>query len=63
MGKVMRLLKCLYGLKQSPRHCNLYIDAILKGLGFRRLKSDVGVYVKGEGEEGVYMLFMSMIFF
>lgn len=54
-NQVMHLLKCLYGLKQSPRQWNLYIDAVLKGLGFRRLKSDVGVYVKGEGERSVYI--------
>ena len=54
-GKVMRLLKCLYGLKQSPRQWNIYIDIVLQQLGFRRLKSDFGVYVKGEGEEAVYI--------
>ena len=32
-GKVMRLLKCLYGLKQSPRQCNLLIAVVLKQLG------------------------------
>ena len=53
--KVMRLLKCLYGLKQSPRQWNIYIDTVLKQLGFRRLKSDFGIYVKGEGEDAVYI--------
>ena len=51
LGKVMRLLKCLYGLKQSPRQWNIYIDTILKQLGFKWLKSDFGIYVKGEGED------------
>ena len=54
-GKVMRLLKCLYGLKQSPRQWNICIDTALKQLGFVRLKSDVGIYVKGEGEGAVYI--------
>ena len=54
-GKVMRLLKCLYGLKQSPRQWNQLIDAVLKQLGFTRLKSDFGIYVKGEGEDAVYI--------
>ena len=51
----MRLLKCLYGLKQSPRQWNICIDTALKQLGFVRLKSDVGINVKGEGEEAVYI--------
>ena len=54
-GKVMRLLKCLYGLKQSPRQWNLLIDTVLKELGFTRLKSDFGIYVKGEGDDAVYI--------
>ena len=54
-GKVMRLLKCLYGLKQSPRQWNQLIDAVLKQLGFTRLKSDFGIYVKGEGDDAVYI--------
>ena len=54
-SKVMRLLKCLYGLKQSPRQWNICIDTVLQQLGFVRLKSDVGIYVKGKGEEAVYI--------
>lgn len=54
-GKVMRLLKCLYGLKQSPRQWNICIDKVLKSLGFVRLKSDFGIYMKGEGESAVYI--------
>ena len=54
-GKFMRLLKCLYGFKQSPRQWNILIDSVLKQLGFTRLKSDFGIYVKGEGEDAVYI--------
>ena len=54
-GKVMRLLKCLYGLKQSPCQWNIYIDTALKQLGFVGLKSDVGIYMKGSGEDAVYI--------
>ena len=53
--KFMRLLKCLYVLKQSPRQWNMYIDTVLKHLGSRRLRSDFGIYVKGEGEDAVYV--------
>ena len=35
-NKVMKLLKCLYGLKQSPRQWNIYIDTVLKQLSFVR---------------------------
>ena len=51
----MRLLKCIYGLKQSPQQWNILIDSVLKQLGFTRLKSDFGIYVKGEGEDAVYI--------
>ena len=44
----------MYGLKQSPRQWNICIDTALKQLGFERLKSDVGMYMKGKGEEAVY---------
>ena len=54
-GKVMRLLKCLYGLKESSRQWNILIDTVLKKLGFKRLLSDVGMYVKGEGVDAVYI--------
>lgn len=27
----------------------------MKDLGFKRLKSDFGIYVKGEGEDAVYI--------
>lgn len=38
--KVMRLLECLYGLKQPLRQCNIFIDTVLEQLGFKRLKSE-----------------------
>ena len=42
-GMVWRLLKCLYGLKQSPRMWNQTIDKGLVEIGFVRLKTDHGV--------------------
>lgn len=53
--RVMRLLKCLYGLKQSPREWNKCVHEVLQKLGFTRLKSDVGIYVKGEGADAIYL--------
>ena len=54
-GMVWRLLKCLYGLKQSPRMWNLTIDKVLEEIGFVRFKTDHGVYVFGEGDARVFI--------
>ena len=44
-GDVLRLLKALYGLKQAPRVWNRTLHAMLKKLGFIRLKSDASLYL------------------
>ena len=54
-GIVWRLLKCLYGLKQSPRMWNQTIDKVLVEIGFVRLKTDHGVYVVGVGDGRVFI--------
>ena len=46
-GMVWRILKCLYGLKQSPRMWNQTIDKVLEEIGFFRSKTDHGVYGSG----------------
>ena len=54
-GKVMWLRKCMYGLKQAPRQWNILIDGVLKKLEFTRPKSDVGIYMKGDGDNAIYI--------
>ena len=54
-GMVWRVLKCMYGLKQSPRMWNRTIDKVAGGIGFVRLQYDHGVYVFGEGDERVFI--------
>ena len=44
-GLVLRLLKTLYGLKQSPREWNKELDTHLQYIGFRPCKADACVYI------------------
>ena len=44
-GRVWRLHKSLYGLKQSPREWNRNIDEYLCRLGFTLLKTDPCIYI------------------
>ena len=64
-GKVLRLLKALYGLQQSSRMWNLHIDKVLGQCGLTRLMADFSVYTIGEGEDkvllGLYVDDMFMI--
>eukprot|EP00940_MAST-03C_sp_MAST-3C-sp2_P003302 g3302.t1 len=50
-GKCMRLKKALYGLKQSAHLWNEALNAFLLEAGFKRLKSDLCVYVKFDDRE------------
>ena len=62
-GKVARLWKAIYGLKQSSRMWNLHIDGILRRMGFHRLSADHGVYVKWDGVNRVWLaLYVDDIF-
>lgn len=58
-GKVLKLQKALYGLRQAPRAWNTKLDASLRKLGFRRCASEHGMYTRGAGKTrvvvGVYV--------
>lgn len=49
--KVYRLLKALYGLRQSPRAWYSHLNKYLKSLGLSRCPYDHAVYTKREGPE------------
>ncbi|SAM75663.1 uncharacterized protein UBRO_20027 [Ustilago bromivora] len=52
-GKVYKLIKSLYGLKQSGREWHKKLDAHLQRLGFFPLPNVPCVYLKGVGESQV----------
>jgi hypothetical protein len=54
-GRVCRLRKTLYGLKQSGREWNLELNSRLTNIGFRRLKSDPCTYIR-ESADGTEII-------
>ena len=62
-GKMARLWRAIYGLKQASRMWNLHIDRIMKEMGFIRLSGDHGVYFKWDGANRVCLaLYVDDIF-
>jgi hypothetical protein len=58
-GKVLRLHKALYGLRQAPRAWNAKLDCTLKGMGFGQSPYEAAIYWRGNGGNtllvGVYV--------
>jgi hypothetical protein len=50
-GKVLKLLKSLYGLKQSPMNFNNTINEFIESMGFKRCVSDHCLYVRWNGKD------------
>ena len=50
-----RLLKSLYGLKQSSRVWNADIDKYLKHIGFVVLEADICVYIWVSSDGVIYL--------
>ena len=44
-GKVLKLNKSLYGLKQAARQWNKKLHTVLGSMGFKRLESDHSLYL------------------
>ena len=55
-GRVWRLNKSLYGLKQSPRCWAAKFTSILTALNFQQSKADKCLFVRKDGEELTYLL-------
>jgi hypothetical protein len=58
-GKVLRLRKVFYGLRQAPRALNVKLDSTLRRMGFEQSPHEAVVYRQGNGENvmlvGVYI--------
>ena len=46
-----RLLKCIYGLKQSPREFNLLVHDFLTSECFTQSEADSCIYIRGSGDD------------
>jgi hypothetical protein len=49
--RICKLIKTLYGLKQSGREWNKELDEKMKQFGFKRICSDPCVYIKRDGND------------
>ena len=54
-GKVARIWRGIYGLKQANKMWNQHIDRILKEMGFFKLTGDHEVYFKWDGANHVWL--------
>nr|GEX55916.1 ribonuclease H-like domain, reverse transcriptase, RNA-dependent DNA polymerase [Tanacetum cinerariifolium] len=58
-GKVYRLIKALYGLRQAPHTWNIKLDNTLKSLGFKKCALEQAIYTKTSKDStlliGVYV--------
>jgi hypothetical protein len=52
-GKVLRLRKALYDLRQTPRAWNAKLDSTLKGMGFGQSPHEAAIYRWGNGENAM----------
>ena len=54
-GKICKLQKSIYGLKQASRSWNIRFDEVVKGFGFNKNEEEAFVYKK---ESGSYVAFL-----
>ncbi|KAJ9542022.1 hypothetical protein OSB04_028528 [Centaurea solstitialis] len=62
-GKVYKLEKALYGLRQAPRAWNIKLDGILREMGFQRCLHESAVYTKvSKGEYIIVVVYVHDLF-
>ena len=55
-GKICKLSKALYGLRESSRVWYECFDEYIKKLGFQRSESDYCLYMKYESDDVIYLI-------
>jgi hypothetical protein len=55
-GKVCKLQKSIYGLKQASRSWNIRFDQVVKGFGFLQNEEEACVYKKESGSSIVFLI-------
>jgi hypothetical protein len=55
-GKICKLQKSIYGLKQASRSWNLHFDKVVKGFGFIKNVEEPCVYKKVSGSAVVFLV-------
>ena len=55
-GKICKLQKSIYGLKQESRSWNIHFDEVVKGFGFIKNEEEACVYKKESGSSVVFLI-------
>jgi len=55
-GKICKLQKSIYGLKQASRSWNIRFDEVVKGFGFIKNEEEVCVYKKESGSYDTFLI-------
>jgi hypothetical protein len=56
-GKICKLHKSIYGLKQASQSWNIHFDEMVKGFGFHQNEEEACVYKKESGSVVVFLIF------
>ena len=55
-GKICKLQKSIYGLKQASRSWNIHFDEVVQGFGFIKNKEEACVYKKKSGSSVAFLI-------
>ena len=55
-GKICKLQKSIYGLKQASQSWNIHFDEVVKGFGFHQNKEEACVYKKESGSAVTFLV-------